>query len=62
MAAELTPARKSGSLGASQTGLLGGNDGGARGLFIGTNGAQFGTLKCRESNRKETGKVDWVRA
>ena len=42
VAAERTPATKSGGLGAYRRGLLGSNGRGRRGLFIGRNRAQLG--------------------
>ena len=45
-----TPARNIASLGAFGRGLLGGKEGGGRGLLVGRNGAKFGGVKLPQSS------------
>ena len=53
-AAERTPARKSGGLGAIRRGLLGGEGRGGRGLRVGMNGSSIGVVIRPESRWEET--------
>ena len=52
------PAKKFVSLGAYWRGLSGGDEGGGRGLHIGSNGAQFEELNRLESTREENGNQE----